>query len=137
MLLWLKTLFQQLFQNSCWNCIHFRIKWELGKIFDPKMIGWTPFSLLIFSSYYCIFFFFYWINFIHSFILMLATKSDNFLFAFLELPAAAHCTIELWPTLVFRLWCRKTFQKSSVFQSFHAQGSLRSSRSGSGHGITL
>ena len=31
--------------NSCWNCIHFGIKWELGKIIDTKMIGWTLFSM--------------------------------------------------------------------------------------------
>ena len=35
---------QQLFQNSCWLCIYFWIKWRLGKIFNTKMIGWTPFS---------------------------------------------------------------------------------------------
>ena len=35
---------QQLFQNyCCWLCIHFWIKWELGKIFNTKMIGWNPF----------------------------------------------------------------------------------------------
>ena len=31
---------QQLFQNNCWLCIHFWIKWELGKTFDSKMKGW-------------------------------------------------------------------------------------------------
>ena len=35
---------QQLFWNSCWLCINFWIKWEFGKIFDTKMIGWTLFS---------------------------------------------------------------------------------------------
>ena len=35
---------QQLFQNSCWICIHFWIKWELRKIFDTKMIDWSPFN---------------------------------------------------------------------------------------------
>ena len=47
---------QQLFQNTCWNCLHFWIKWELGKIFDTKMIGWTPFTCLRLSnglSEYC------------------------------------------------------------------------------------
>ena len=34
---------QQLFQNSYWNSIHFWIKWELGKIFEPRVIGWFPF----------------------------------------------------------------------------------------------
>ena len=33
------------FSNSCcWLCIHIWIKWELGKIFDTKMIGWSHFS---------------------------------------------------------------------------------------------
>ena len=31
----------QLFWNSYWLCIHFWIKWELGNIFDTKMIKWT------------------------------------------------------------------------------------------------
>ena len=35
---------QQLFQNSCWNCINFWINWELEKLCNTKMIGWTPFS---------------------------------------------------------------------------------------------
>ena len=35
---------QQLFQKNYWFCIHFWIKWELGKIFNTKMIEWTPFS---------------------------------------------------------------------------------------------
>ena len=35
---------QQLFWNSCWFCIYFWIKWELGKILDTKMIEWTQFS---------------------------------------------------------------------------------------------
>ena len=34
----------QLFWNSCWLCIHFWIKWELGKILETKMIGWSPFT---------------------------------------------------------------------------------------------
>ena len=34
---------QQLFWNSCWLCIHIWIKWELGKIFDTNMIGWSHF----------------------------------------------------------------------------------------------
>ena len=29
---------QQLFWNSCWLCIHFWIKWELGKIFNFFLI---------------------------------------------------------------------------------------------------
>ena len=33
----------QLFWNICWLCIHFWIKWELGKFFDTKMIGWSLF----------------------------------------------------------------------------------------------
>ena len=37
---------QQLFQNSCWNCIHIWIKWESGKIFDTKMIEWSHFSMM-------------------------------------------------------------------------------------------
>ena len=41
--------FQLLFWNSCWFCIHFWIKWELGKIFNTKMIGWTPFRWLFFG----------------------------------------------------------------------------------------
>ena len=38
-------LIQKCIQNQQ-NCIHFRIKWELGKIFDTKMIRWTHFSFL-------------------------------------------------------------------------------------------
>ena len=34
-------------ENSCWLCIHFWIKWDLGKMFDTKLIGWTPFRLKI------------------------------------------------------------------------------------------
>ena len=35
---------QQLFQNSCWFCIEFWYKWELGKIFNRKMIECSTFS---------------------------------------------------------------------------------------------
>ena len=40
---------QLLFQNSCWLCIHFWIKWELGKIFYIKMIRWTHLVSVVFS----------------------------------------------------------------------------------------
>ena len=45
-LIWFRNVYipnQQLFQNTCWNCIHFWIRWELGKIFDTKIVEWTPF----------------------------------------------------------------------------------------------
>jgi len=45
---------RQLFQNSCWNCKHFLIKWELGKILDTRKIGWTPFNCTIFLWKNCL-----------------------------------------------------------------------------------
>ena len=41
-LIWFRSVYK--INNSCWFCIHFWIKWEMGKIFDTKIIGWSHFS---------------------------------------------------------------------------------------------
>ena len=45
---------QQLFQNRWWNCIHFWFKWELGKMFDTKIIEWTHFNTFLVKNLSCV-----------------------------------------------------------------------------------